>query len=65
MAIKAGLTYYLRPSGGHGTWIVRVHKVSVTTIEVSVIKGQHRGKSSRFRFARRVFEHTAIPTNKE
>ena len=59
MTIRPGDTFALAPSSGHAGWLVRVTRASPNSIEVTVVLGQRRGKSSRFRLSRPLFERVA------
>lgn len=59
--IVEGANYRLPPQGGHPAWTIQVTRVSTTSVEVTVLKGQTRGRSSRFRFHRAKLEQFAQP----
>lgn len=61
--VVAGGVYRRPPASGHAPWVVRVTRVSVTSIEVTVIRGQTRGKSKRFRIIREQFERSFSPAS--
>lgn len=63
MAFHEGAVYVCANRRSHPGMTARITRVSVNSIEVTVLKGQNRGRSSRFRFPRALFEKDFQPAS--
>lgn len=61
MTAVAGRTYTWPPSRGHGTWTVKVRRVSTLTVEIEVLRGACRGhRHAVYSVKRDPFERVAV-----